>query len=200
MIVTAKSQKKRAFHILYESLKDNPAVLNAVKKDGRINRRAKFLLRYIVNLAYRNHGLFMTDCGTGAAVAMAYNKVKTGIGGYWDQLLFALFGAGLKKVRPILNKEAYLNSIRPVDKKYFYIWLMAVAPEARGKGAFMKLSREIQNRASLLNYDLYFETSVIRNRGLYKAVGAEIYHQFELEKGKTEYCFRFSTSRDNLRG
>lgn len=192
MLAVSKKEKKRAFDILDACFQDNPSVLNSIKQDRFIPRRIRFLIRYLVNLSYRNKGLWLSPCHQGAAIAMRYDTIKTGISGYWDQLLFALFGTGLKKVKPLLAKEKYLKSIRPEDGRFFYVWLVGVVPESRGTRAFRDLFRELRDVAERENLDMYYETSVNKNINPYRIMGGEIYHTFHMGDAEL-HCFRYRT-------
>lgn len=190
MVVKNKQDKKQAFNVLEACFQNNPSVLNSVKQDKYVPRRIRFLLRYLVNLGYRNQGLWLSSCRQGAAVAMRYDTIRTGLQGYLDQLFFALFGTGLKKVKPLLAKEAYLKSIRPSDGRFLYVWLVGVMPQSRGTRVFRDMCQELKEFSLRENLDIYYETSVERNVNPYKIMGGEVYHSFDLG-GADLRCFRY---------
>lgn len=190
MIARTKEEKKIAFNILESSFQDNPAVLDSVINDNKVEKRIRFLITYVVNLAYRNNGLYISSCKSGAAIAMRYDTLKMGLRGFLDQINIALFATGLKNVKTLLEKERKLKEIRNQNGNYYYGWFMAVDKENRGGKVFREMYNEIYSNAKAENLPFLYETSVERNVMLYKLIGAEVYQTVELSNGAIERCFR----------
>lgn len=190
MVVKKRKDKKLAQDILFQTLKDNPSVITAVKNDRFKDQRIKLLIKYLGNLGYRNKGLHLSSCGTAAAVAMVYHNVKKNLASILDMLVFAFFGGGISKIAPTLRKEAYLDSVRPKDKRFVYLWIIGVKEGSRNGSSFKELMKEIYHLCKRENLDLYYETSVLKNVKAYKILGGKVYHSFSLGEGKPDlYCF-----------
>jgi GNAT superfamily N-acetyltransferase len=92
----------------------------------------------------------------------------------WDLLkknLNFLFKQGIPTVNRILKDRKICKEHFPKHSPYFYLGMVGVLPEARGKGLASKLMNPLLNYCKINNIPAFLETANLTNVDIYKKKG-----------------------------
>lgn len=175
--------------ILWKSFKDNPSATWVVKQDKKRDLRLKELCRYAVYYSYDREGVYLSSDRKAAALIYKKNFKREGIKDYLRQIRLINKAIGWDQLFNVLNREAYLNKLRPKNGNFYYFWFLGVAPEDRGQGSVINLKNEIFQQAWNERLPIYLETSVSLNKKVYERYGFETYHTWQPENKDFETWF-----------
>jgi len=161
-----------ATKILSESFKHDPLTNWLIEKSKNKNK-LEITVDYLVHEVYKSGYVLITHDNMGAA--LWETEVNEPIG--WDLLkrnLKFLFKQGIPTVNRILKDRKICKEHFPKHGAYFYLGMVGVLPEARGKGLASKLMNPILDYCKINNLPAYLETANSTNVDIYKKKGFTI--------------------------
>ena len=177
-----KSDKKKFIEIIAESFDTNPSVNWVIKNDSKRTKRIRAVANYAFEKALLKQGAYISSDETGIALCYKYNKKSNFIRDYWNQVKLAVVAIGIERIIEVLNREAYLEKLRPKSGEFLYFWFFGVSNEGKGKGAAKELKDYIFNLSDKTGLSIYLETSVAKNKNVYERYGFELYHSWEVKE------------------
>lgn len=184
-----KKDQSKAVEILSRSFRSNPSVNAVIKNDSRANERIKALCQYSFKTALLRDGAYISSNEKGIALCYRYNYKKESFADYWNQFLLATKAIGFSRVLPILKREHYIKSKRPLNGNYLYFWFLGTLPDAQDGKAARELKDAILKKSTELHLPIYLETSVAKNKRVYERYGFEVYHTWTMDENGTVLYF-----------
>ena len=107
-----------------------------------------------------------------------------------NQISFVFNIAGLRRLKPILERENYIHDRHP-KTPYLYLMFIGINPDSQSAGKGTKLLAEVCLHAFERDLAVYLETSNPDNLEFYAKNGFDCYHIWESElTGFTTWFFR----------
>jgi ribosomal protein S18 acetylase RimI-like enzyme len=102
-----------------------------------------------------------------------------------------IFTIGLANLRRMIKYQVWSTKIREslMKRKYWYLNVIAVCPDHQGKGFATKLIKQIIERATENNEDVYLETQNKNNIAIYERYGFKLIETYPFENtGISHFC------------
>lgn len=183
------SDQELVVNIISKSFDENPSVNWVIKNDLKREQRIRHLAKYSFKTALRRNGVFISSGGKGVALCYEADYKKESILDYWDQLILVFKAIGILKIPSVLKRESYTKSIRPSSGRYLYFWYYGVEPGFNGNGDARELKQGIFQLADRKQLPIYLETSIDKNRIVYKRYGFELYHTWNVKEQNINLYF-----------
>jgi GNAT superfamily N-acetyltransferase len=168
--------------VLASAFEDDPPIRWVLKDDARRRSMLERSFRlYLRRLWFKQGECYTTASGVGAIVWELPGQWKVGI---LDQLRLLPFMARINgRLLPrIVRALAVVESDHPAEPHY-YLPLVGVEPEWRGRGLGTALMRPILDRCDAEKVPAYLEATTPRNRALYERHGFAVTEEFALGPG-----------------
>ncbi|MFY0687953.1 MAG: GNAT family N-acetyltransferase [Cyclobacteriaceae bacterium] len=187
----AFSDRNNIINIIADSFARNPSVNWVIKQDERKSKRLLVFSAYAFETGMGRKGMYISDAGNGVAICFKKNSKYNILKDLYWQARMAIQVVGLLRVKAILDRESYLEKIRPSDGNYYYFWFFGVLTDERNQGDALDLKNELLAKADREKKSIFLETSVPKNMRVYQRYGFEIYHSWEVEsEGITLWCMK----------
>jgi hypothetical protein len=175
MLLATVKDKEDITRIIATTFDQNPSVNIVIGSGGNRRKKIERLAHYAFAKSANRKGAFISKNRRGAALCFHSNAKGTNARELWEELRFAL-AIPVKKVVQTLRREGYIKKHRyPEDHLYF--WFLGV--EKGGGTAAFEMKEELFQRADQAGLPILLETSVARNRTVYRRYGFEVYHTWE---------------------
>ena len=142
------------------------------------------LISYSVRVGLRAGGCYLSDDGLGALILLRGREKPTT---FTDQIRLIFGVMGLRRIGPVLRKEAYVEERHPT-KPFLELWFLGVLPEAQGRGVGSKLLNETIDISEEEGLPIYLETSKDQTVEFYVRHGFEVFD--EADFGFSFRCLR----------
>ena len=182
-----KNDEEKVVDIITATFLENPGVNWLLRKGGSKEKKVRTLAAYAFIKAFLRDGVYLSSNEKGVALCYKYNLKIFSLKEFLYELKFALFAIDLRRVRKVLQREAYRKSIRPLSGEYLYFWFFGVLPG--GEGAAYELGRAIFKKAQVEKTPIYLETAMERNQRIYERFGFRTYHYWEDKKENIQFWF-----------
>jgi len=166
--------------ILARAFDDNKSVNFVARQDGRRRERIRRLMDYSFEVCKAFGQIWITKDRSACALLLFPEQKRTTLQTIlWDlKLLFLV--VGLDRVYAVLNRERLVKANHPADKKFVYLWFLAVDPEQQGNGHGTMLMKKVLEKCADIDRPIYLETSMQRNLPFYTSLGFEVFQTVQL--------------------
>jgi hypothetical protein len=127
-----KNDEEKVVGIITATFLENPGVNWLLRKGGSKEKKVRTLAAYAFIKAFLRDGVYLSSNEKGVALCYKYNLKIFSLKEFLYELKFALFAIDLRRVRKVLQREAYRKSIRPLSGEYLYFWFFGVLPGGEG--------------------------------------------------------------------
>lgn len=182
-----ESDLEKVVDIVTTTFEENPGVNWMFGKKSNNKKGIRRLAKYAFYKALNRDGVYISSNEKGVALCYRFDKKAFSIKETYYQLKFALLTIPLNRIRKVLKRESYRNSIRLGSGKFYYFWFLGVLPE--GKGAGIELKNALFTIAKKENTPIYLETTLKRNVSIYERIGYQVYHYWKDDKKGIEFWF-----------
>ncbi|KAA1246078.1 GNAT family N-acetyltransferase [Aquimarina sp. RZ0] len=169
MIKASKKDKGTIVNLLWSTFieLEFPNSINfVVKQDKKRSTRLRYLMEYQCNVALKFGEIWLSDDKKGCVLLLFPEKKRLSLSLFLWEIKLALCCIGAENVLKVLKRESQLKEKHP-KIPFIHFWLMAVIPEAQGKGVGQKLLTEVLKKYQNSNKPFYLETTTKDNLKFY---------------------------------
>ncbi len=183
-----KKDKILVEHIVTESFRDNPNINYMIRPLFNKETMIKRLADYAFEFALKRDGIFITSDAKGLVIC-CHQPIKMDAKDYFNLFKLIISALNLRKLINIFRRDAYIKSVRPVDKKGIYIWCLAVPNQARNNKTAVEIKNFVFEKANQTQSPIYVETALWQNKIVFERYGFETYHYWESASYKLKTWF-----------
>jgi hypothetical protein len=173
MIQANPSHKRIVVNIISKSFDDNKSINWIIKQDKKREERIKALAEYSFDICIQFGAVYLSEDKNGCVLLLFPEKKKTNLRTILLDAKLAFNAIGIERALKILNRESKVKHFHPKEP-FLYLWFIGVDPKHQGKGCGSRLLEEVIDK---YKYQIYLETSTIRNLPWYQKFGFEIYNE-----------------------
>jgi hypothetical protein len=189
--------RRKVVEILIRTFDSNPGVNWTFDKKVDHKRAMRRISNWAFIKALNRNGVWISSNEKGVALCYRHDIKVFSIRELLHMAWFGLTCIGFSRIRRVLKQEAFKDSVRPSDRKYYYFWFFGVLHE--GKEAGFELKNWIFSTAANENLPIYVETTVERNVPVYKRYGFKEYSIWEDRKENLKVWFMKWEPSENLK-
>ncbi|MEO1451340.1 MAG: GNAT family N-acetyltransferase [Bacteroidota bacterium] len=191
LIPATRQDKARVIDILVTAFDQDPQIQWYIGKGPGRQRRLYTLMEFAFEEGMARNAVFLSEDRNGVSIWRKTTATPFSWPFMWLYVKFTMV-FGLKRIKAITAMEDNIKSRYPTSNPFWYLWLLAVAPEGQGKGVSSQLLRPHLHSADKQEVPVYLETSKLRNVSIYQRKGFEVYDEMELdaEVGSQIYFMR----------
>ncbi|MBL7818353.1 MAG: hypothetical protein JNL70_25300 [Saprospiraceae bacterium] len=178
MRAATKQDKILVERIIAESFKDNPNVNYMLRPIAPKEKTIKRLADYAFDFAFKRNSLFISSDGKGLIVC-CQEPIQMDWQDYLNLGKLIISALNIRQLGNILNRNAYINSIRPHDEKAIYIWCLALQDNGKTNRTAVEIKNFIFEKAKAAQAPIYVETALWKNKIAYERFGFKTYHYWE---------------------
>ena len=178
MIKALYQDKETVLNILCQSFDENKSVNYVTKQDHKRKERVRVLMEYSFEVCYLFGNVFMNTEKTAVALILYPERKKTTAKTILLDLKLALFSIGIKNIFKVLDRESKIKQHHP-KTPILYLWFIGVENGQQKRGIGSKLLKEIIEKGTQENREIYLETSTLVNIPWYQKHGFSIYKELE---------------------
>ena len=187
-----RQDKQRVVEILTQAFEKDPQINRIINPtDAQRNRRLSLLMEYAFEEGMLNGSIYLSDNNRGVAIWLDPSKHNISLALLYAKLRFA-WSMGVRRIFKTLVMQKNVYKKHPQHKNYFYLWFLAVKPEAQGKGISSELLNPYIEKSFSTQRPIYLETSTIPNVKIYTHKGFQVFSEWK-PKDKSQltvWCLR----------
>jgi hypothetical protein len=171
------NERNIVVQMLSKAFLDNPRVLKTIK-EGDKEKKLKIMAEYAYDLVKKSRGVFLSSDNS---ISMLYYRKSEHRMNLYDFFQYIrMFALCIKpaKAPSIQKRESFIESLRPRNIDYIYVWILGNNPEIKGLKGLAEVRSRLDEKSIEYNLPILIETTVERNLKLYQYVGFEIYHHW----------------------
>jgi len=179
LIQANREDKQLIVNILTEAFQHDPCLNWLVEKVTNKNK-LEVIVNYVVDETLCTGQIYFTE-DKKAVVLWRNDTQEKFTFQFIKRNLSFLFQMGIKCVVKNLKMGKVSHTHFPKDSGYYYLYMIGVQNEARGKGLAGKLMNPILEESKLKNIPVFLETANPVNVEIYRKKGFETIDTFEEE-------------------
>jgi len=173
----SKTDKQILLEIMAGAFRESDR-LRPILRKGNTEKRLKIMAAYAYDLAFKFHGVYLSEDKTTAIIYWQQSKYKRSVRDYLKYAVMFLRTLKLHKLLETARREKYVESRRPDLDDYIYVWLLGKDPETNSIRGLADIRDHLNDLARSLNIPILIETTVEKLLKLYRYVGFEVYDEF----------------------
>lgn len=168
-------EKENVIEIIIDAIAVNPKIQYLLGKN-EFSIKVRALAQFIYAISERRKAIHLSQDGKGLLIYMHSNDWKKGINdiGDYGRMIFSAFE--LSRLIQILKMEKRLESFRPTEEDYLYVWVLGTKKENQGENQARELRDALYLKATELQLPIYAETAFDQNFKVYQRYGFNNYH------------------------
>jgi hypothetical protein len=174
MISATPSTRAHVIAILEKAFRENKG-LNTITRQDHNKKSIKKVIEYSVDYALRRDGVFLSDNFNSVALCYKNNLKKEDWLDYCRRIKLVFTTLSIPKLLSISSHFKFIKEARPKDKNYLYLWYLGANPDEIDRHSTKALVSEIMKKAKEERLDIYVETTMEKNKCVYKRFGFEVY-------------------------
>lgn len=169
------NEKENIVAIIIDAIEVNPKI-QYLLGDKQFRNKVRALAQFIYAISERRKAIYLSEDGKGLLIYMHSHEWKKGIRDAWDycRMIFSAFE--WKRLFQILKMEKRLESFRPGEENYLYVWVLGTKKENQGENQARELRDALFSKATELKLPIYAETAFDQNFKVYQRYGFNNYH------------------------
>lgn len=175
MRLALPNEKENVIEIIIDAIEVNPKIQYLLGR-REFPRKVHALAQFIYALSERRNAIYLSEDGKGLLIFMHSKDWKKGIKDIGDycKMIFSAFE--WKRLIQILKMEKTLESFRPKEENYLYVWVLGTKKENKGGNQARELRDALFLKATELQLPIYAETAFDQNFKVYQRYGFNNYH------------------------
>jgi ribosomal protein S18 acetylase RimI-like enzyme len=166
-----EADRDRTLAVIVDAFATDPVVRWVFDDDERYPVIASKFFGYLYDLRLAAEGVWVTDHGEGAALwSPPATELPEGVDRAWAEVAAELTAAETDRSD---RWDAAVDALKP-DGPYWYLGVLAVAPEHQGRGIGPTAAQPGIAAATRAGLPAFLETGVESNAALYQRMGFEI--------------------------
>lgn len=170
------TDKQVVIDILYNSfvgIKIPNSINFVVKQDQKRDKRIRYLMEYMFNIAFSFGEIFISDNENGCILIVHPHKKRTSLNTLcWDfKLVFKTIG--LENVFRVLKRERQLKK-QHLNEPHIHPMIIGVKKEFQGRGVGPRLIQEVMSYHKNNKLSCIIETTTRSNLKLYEKFGFRV--------------------------
>jgi len=169
------NEKENVIEIIINAIEVNPKIQYLLGKRD-FPRKVRALAQFIYAISERRKAIYLSEDGKGLLIYMHSREWKKGIRDIWDygKMIFSAFE--WSRLIQILKMEKTLESFRPKDENYLYVWVLGTKKENQGGNQARELRDALYLKSKELQLPIFAETAFDQNFNVYQRFGFKNYH------------------------
>jgi len=169
------SEKENVIEIIIDAIAVNPKI-QYLLGNTKFPKKVRALAHFIYAISERRKAIYLSQDGKGLLICMHSHDWKKGINDIGDycRMIFSAFE--WSRLIQILKMERRLQSFRPSEEDYLYVWVLGTKKENQGENQARELRDALYLKATELQLPIYAETAFDQNFKVYQRYGFINYH------------------------
>ncbi|BDD05724.1 GNAT family N-acetyltransferase [Aureibacter tunicatorum] len=156
-------------NILIDSFRHDPHIMWLIEQSPKQNK-LELIMDYLIEDAFEEGEIYLTNDNMAVALWKTEKKSALTIGGLKRDFSF-LWNMGLDCVIRNLNNKTNTAKQFPKNQAFYYLYSIAVSPEAQGRGLASRLMNPMLEECAVRNLPVFLETGNAMNVEIYKKKG-----------------------------
>jgi hypothetical protein len=168
-------EKESVIEMIVDAIADNPKIqylLGAKNFDNKLRALAQF----IYSISNRRKAIHVSDDGHGVMIFMENTIWKKNWLDAMDHLKMIWSAFEWTRLIRIFALERELESNRPKEKRFLYVWVLGTRKAKKGGDQARELRDALFSKATELGLPIYAETAFDQNFQVYQRFGFVAYH------------------------
>ncbi len=188
MRLATSPDKALVVAIFQQAFKENPH-MRFLMGSHNLERKIAIMTSFVFDVAYLRQGVYLSEDRLGVLITFDYVRLPLKPLEKLLQIIMALRCFSWLRLRIIARNESLILATRRGEPNDLYVWFYGVSDAALGRYTARELLEGLFDLARQQNAGIIAETSIERNKVIYKRYGFECYEQIQCE-GFPVFCMR----------
>ena len=175
MRLAISEEKDKVIDIIVNAIEVNPKI-QFLLGENKFPQKIRTLASFIYSISKRRNAIYLSNDGHGLLIYMHSSAWRKNWRDLWDHFRMIVGAFEWSRLIQILKMEKELESHRPQDEEYLYVWVLGTKKEHQGGNQAKELRDALFLKSTEMSLPIYAETAFDQNFIVYQRYGFEPYH------------------------
>jgi hypothetical protein len=168
-------EKDKVIDIIVNAIEVNPKI-QYLLGENKFPKKVRALAQFIYSISERRNAIYLSEDGNGLLIYMHSSVWRKNWRDFWDHCQMIAGAFEWSRLVKILKMEKELESLRPINEEYLYVWVLGTKIEHQGGNQARELRDALFLKSTEMRLPIYAETAFDQNFIVYQRFGFEPYH------------------------